>query len=158
MSSEGEFNADFLDILDCMAEASVKFVIVGAHAMAAHGVPRATGDLDLFVRPDEENAKHVMEALRSFGAPIEAHGVEQKDFEAAGAVYQIGLPPKRIDILTKISGVSFDEAWASRLEAAIADRRVAFLGREALIANKRAAGRDKDLLDVKTLENQRPRK
>jgi hypothetical protein len=94
----------------------------------------------------------VLQALRRFGAPIDVHGVTQADFEHAGNVYQIGLPPRRIDLLTEISGVTFDEAWASRIEAQLGGRAVAILGRDALLRNKRATGRDKDLLDAAWLE------
>jgi hypothetical protein len=87
-----------------------------------------------------------------FGAPIDNHGVTQRDFEQAGTVYQIGLPPRRIDLLTAITGVTFDEAWDSRIEAQLAGRRVAVLGREALLRNKLATGRDKDLVDARWLE------
>lgn len=145
-------NADFLDMLDALAAHGVDFLVVGAHAMAAHGVPRATGDIDLLVRPSADNAARVLDALRTFGAPVDAHGVTASDFSREGNVYEIGLPPRRIDILTRISGVPFDEAWRSRFEATVAGRTLRFLGREALIANKKAAGRDKDLLDVKLLE------
>lgn len=145
-------NDDFLDIVQALTTAGAEFLIVGAHAMAVHGVPRATGDLDLLVRPSRENAERVMSALRMFGAPIEAHHVSQVDFEKPGNVYQIGLPPRRIDLLTEITGVSFDEAWASRLTARFGSEQVGFLGRDALLRNKRATGRDKDLVDVRLLE------
>ncbi len=120
--------------------------------MAAHGVPRATGDFDVFVRPTDANAARVMEALRAFGTPIEAHGVSQEDFSREGTVYQIGLPPRRIDILTAISGVSFDEAWRDHITAELDGIGLPIIGRAALLANKKAAARDKDLLDVRLLE------
>ncbi|HET9225586.1 MAG TPA: hypothetical protein VFR31_02900, partial [Thermoanaerobaculia bacterium] len=90
------------------------FLVVGAHALAVHGVVRTTGDLDIWVRPDPENAQRVWRALAGFGAPMEAMGLTIQDLSQPGTVYQIGLPPKRIDILTEISGVEFDEAWGSR--------------------------------------------
>ncbi|KAB2896122.1 MAG: hypothetical protein F9K40_15090 [Kofleriaceae bacterium] len=139
-------------MLQCLREASAQFLIVGAHALAAHGLPRATGDLDVLVRPDAANASRVFRALAAFGAPLEAHGVSASDFTTPGTIYQIGLPPRRIDILTEISGVSFDDAWSSRIELPVLGEPLAFLGREALIANKRAAGRPKDLADVLALE------
>jgi len=120
--------------------------------MAAHGVPRATGDLDVLVRPSEANANRVMVALRVFGAPVEAHGVSQVDFTREGTVYQIGLPPRRIDILTTISGVSFDEAWQDHITAVVDGVSLNIIGRRALLVNKRAAARDKDLLDARLLE------
>jgi hypothetical protein len=122
--------------------------------MAVHGVPRATGDLDVWVRPDAGNAERVLRALIRFGAPVEAMGVKSGDLARLGMIYQIGLPPRRIDILTEISGVDFDEAWASRLTQPIAGLEVPFLGRDALLRNKRASGRAKDLSDVVLLERQ----
>jgi hypothetical protein len=145
-------NEDFVDMLHALSDSNVEFLIVGAHAMAAHGLPRATGDIDILVRPERGNAGRVMSALRTFGAPIDDHGVTQLDFEQAGTVYQIGLPPRRIDLLTEITGVTFDEAWDSRIEAQLAGRRVAVLGRAALLRNKLATGRDKDLVDARWLE------
>lgn len=145
-------NEDFADMLDALAKARVEFVVVGAHAMAAHGYPRATGDIDILVRPTRVNATRVLTALKIFGAPVEAHGVTEADFEQPGNVYQIGLPPRRIDLLTDISGVTFEEAWQSRVEAQLGGRTVAILGRNELIRNKRATGRDKDILDADWLE------
>lgn len=139
-------------MLGALIQAEVDFVIVGAHALAVHGVPRATGDIDVLVRPSKENAGRVMNALRMFGAPTSAHGVTQSDFERGGNVYQIGLPPRRIDLLTEISGIGFDEVWRSRVSVERSGLQLSFIGREALIRNKRASGRDKDLVDVKTLE------
>src|SRR2546425_775318 len=107
-------------MLRCLQEASVEFVVVGAHALAAHGIARATGDIDIWVRPSQENAERVMRALSLFGAPMQAHGIGVADFAAPGVVYQIGLPPRRIDLLTEISGVDFDYAWSSRVDAEIA--------------------------------------
>jgi hypothetical protein len=149
-------NDDFADMLQALTDAKVEFLIVGAHALAAHGLLRATGDIDILVRPEPANAARVMSALRVFGAPTDNHGVAQSDFEQPGTVYQIGLPPRRIDLLTEISGVTFQEAWDSRVEALLADRCVAVLGRDALLRNKRAAGRDKDLVDVRWLEQTEP--
>lgn len=154
MTDTPALNDDFLDMLDAFQELGVEFVIVGAHALAAHGVPRATGDLDLFVRPSCDNANRVMSALRKFGAPIEQHAITAPDFEASNTVYQIGLPPRRIDILTTISGVSFEEASQSKLAVALGGRSLPVLGRAALLKNKRAAARDKDLVDVRMLEKQ----
>jgi hypothetical protein len=151
MDNEPELNDDFADMLRSLKDAAVEFVIVGAHALAAHGIPRATGDIDIFVRPSVANATRVVRALVMFGAPLAAHGVDEMDFSVAGTVYQIGLPPRRIDLLTEISGVAFDEAWTSHVDAVVGGQSLPFLGRDALIKNKIAAGRDKDLLDVKAL-------
>ncbi|HEV8241508.1 MAG TPA: hypothetical protein VGS57_19255 [Thermoanaerobaculia bacterium] len=151
MSPAPGFNDDFVDLLRALLQSGVEFVVVGAHAMAVHGVPRATGDLDLVVRPTTENARRLVAALRAFGAPLEAHGVGERDFSSPGAVYQIGLPPRRIDLLTSLTGVSFDDAWAGRVEIHVADFTVPFLGRDALLHNKRATARDKDLADLQLL-------
>lgn len=152
MAEAPTLNEDFADMLAALADAGVEFLVIGAHAMAAHGYVRATGDIDIFVRPERGNAARVLEALRTFGAPLESHGVTQADFEKPGNVYQIGLPPRRIDLLTEISGVTFEEAWQSRMEAQLGGRTVAVIGREALLRNKRATGRDKDLLDARWLD------
>jgi hypothetical protein len=104
--------ARFRDLLVAFAEAGVEFVIVGAYAVAFHGAPRASGDIDVFVRPSPENATRVLSALARFGAPLEAAGLTAVDFTRPGTVYQIGLPPRRIDVMTEISGLTFDEAWA----------------------------------------------
>lgn len=128
------------------------FLVVGAHALAVHGHVRATGDLDIWIRPDPENAERVWRALVRFGAPVEAMGLTIPDLSRPGTVYQIGLPPRRIDILTEISGVDFDEAWPSRVAEIVGDLQVPFLGREALVRNKKATGRTKDLADVESLE------
>jgi hypothetical protein len=146
------WNEDFFDMISALSDAQAEFIVVGAHAMAVHGVPRATGDLDILVRPTPDNAARVVSALHQFGAPLEAHGVSQADFERHGNVYQIGLPPRRIDLLTEISGVSFDDAWQSKVLASLGGHRIAFLGLDALLRNKRATGRDKDLADVRLLE------
>lgn len=152
MSVEAGLNPDFLDLLAAFSRASVEFIVVGAHALAANGVVRATGDLDVWVRPSSENAVRVVAALRDFGAPLVQHGIAEEDFARGGTVYQMGLPPRRIDVLTQISGVEFDEAWVERRSILIDGMPVGFLGRLALIKNKRAAGRAKDLLDVELLE------
>ncbi|MDQ3034151.1 MAG: hypothetical protein M3Y87_17205 [Myxococcota bacterium] len=147
-----DWNDDYRDFLDALFEERVEFIVVGAYALAAHGVPRATGDIDFFVRPSDENAARTMRALSRFGAPIDASGVSAADFAVPGVVYQIGVAPRRIDVITEISGVEFDEAWSTRIESTLGGRPVPFLGRDALLANKRATGRAKDLADVAMLE------
>jgi hypothetical protein len=149
---EPELNEDFVDLLRAFLTAGVEFIVVGAHALAAHGYPRATGDLDVFVRPSSENAERVLEALREFGAPLEAHGISREDFELTGNVYQIGLPPRRIDLLTSISGVSFEEARDTRILVDLEGMTLPVLGRAALVKNKRATGRAKDIVDADALE------
>ena len=150
MTLEG-LNEDFRDLLVLFADAGVEFVIVGAYALAFHGAPRASGDIDLFVRPSPANAQRVFDALAHFGAPLESAGIAAADFAQPGVVYQIGLPPRRIDLLTEISGLTFDEAWASRMTAEIEGRAVSFIGREALLKNKEASGRLQDIADVARL-------
>jgi hypothetical protein len=150
MTLEG-LNEDFRDLLVLLADAGVEFLIVGAYALAFHGAPRASGDIDLFVRASAVNAERVFGALARFGAPLQASGVTAADFAQPGAVYQIGLPPRRIDVLTEISGVTFDEAWASRATAEVEGRTVSFIGRDVLIRNKEASGRPKDVADIDRL-------
>lgn len=147
-----EVPSDFVDLVECLREEECEFVIVGAHAVAAHGAPRATGDLDVFIRPEPTNAARVYRALIRFGAPVAAHGVSAADFIAPGTVYQMGLPPNRIDLLTEISGVSFDEAARDTIAGHLGPETVRCIGFDALIRNKRAAGRLKDLADVAALE------
>ena len=146
-----ELYEDFRDLLVLFADANVDFLIVGAYALAFHGAPRASGDIDLFIRPTLANAGRVFDALARFGAPLESAGVTADDFAQSGTVYQIGLPPRRIDVLTEISGVTFDEAWASRVMAEVDGRSVGFIGRAALLRNKEAAGRPKDIADAARL-------
>ncbi|MFN3413474.1 MAG: hypothetical protein ACK42L_05380 [Thermoanaerobaculum sp.] len=152
--SRSLFHRDFLDLFRAFCKHQVEFLVVGAYAMAAHGVPRATGDLDVWVKPTLENAKKVYRALAEFGAPLDEHKLRPEDFSKSGTVYQIGLPPRRIDILTAISGASFEQAWPRRLEVNIGGLTVPFLGKLDLIRNKKATGREKDLLDAKILQEQ----
>lgn len=144
-------NEDFRDLLQALRGAGARFLVVGAHAMAVHGVPRATGDLDVWIDAGPENADRVMEALSRFGAPLTAIGISRADFLREDQVIQIGLPPRRIDMLTSISGVCFDEAWEGRLIREIAGIEIPFLGREALVRNKHASGRAKDRADLEAL-------
>ena len=145
--------ADFRDLLAALGAGGVRFVVVGAHAhaLAAHGVPRVTGDLDVLVEPTRENAGRVYRALAAFGAPMESLGIAEADFSTRDKVVQLGLPPYRIDIMTSISGVGFTDAWDGRMSGVLFDVSVQFLGRDAFIRNKRASGRPKDLADVKAL-------
>lgn len=152
MSAAAGFNDDFLDMLRALVESGAEFMIVGAHALALHGVPRSTGDLDIVVRPTADNAGLVIKALEAFGAPIKQHGVTPADFTARENVYQLGLPPRRIYLMTSLSGVDFDEAWPTRVVIEIDGMLIPFLGLDALRRNKQAAGRDKDLLDLRLLD------
>lgn len=142
-------NPDYRDMLSAFADAEVEYLVVGAYAMAAHGHPRATGDIDLWVRPASENAERVCRALSAFGAPQAS--VHQSDFEEPDTVFQIGVSPRRIDILTTIEGVSFDRAWPERLEIELEGIRVPVIGRTHLIENKQALGRAQDKADVERL-------
>jgi hypothetical protein len=142
-------NQDFVDLLRAFIAHEVRFLVVGAYALGAHGRPRATGDLDVWIEPTPDNARRVMTALAEFGAPLDQ--VTAQDFSRPGVVFQMGLPPRRIDVLTEITGVSFDQAWPSRFRSAFGPVSVDFLGRDALIANKRATGRARDLGDVEAL-------
>jgi hypothetical protein len=143
-------NPDYRDMLFALSEESVDFLIVGAFALAAHGLPRATGDIDVWVRPTRENAERVWRALARFGAPLLDLSLD--DLMTPGVVFQIGVAPRRIDILTSIDGVEFDEAWSARRPLEVEGCALATLSREHLLANKRAAGRPKDLGDVAWLE------
>jgi hypothetical protein len=142
-------NQDFLDLLRALSAHDVRFLIVGAYALAVHGRPRATGDLDVWVDASPDNAARIMAALREFGAPL--RDVGEADFSKPGIVYQMGLPPYRIDVLTELSGVRFDEAWPHRLRAPFGDLQADYIGRDAFIRNKRATGRAKDLGDIEGL-------
>lgn len=143
-------DANFRDMLNALSAARVDFLVVGAHALAAHGRPRATGHLDIWVSAEADHAPRVYAALADFGVPLA--GIVPGDFATAEVVYQIGLPPARIDVLTSLTGLDFAEAWPRRVEVALAGLRVPLLGRDDLIANKRATGRPQDLADVAALE------
>jgi hypothetical protein len=142
-------NPDFTDLLRAFTAADVRFLIVGAYALAVHGRPRATGDLDVWVDATPENAPRVMRGLAAFGAPLQ--GIAERDFMLPGVTYQIGVAPGRIDILTDLTALTFDEAWGTRLRRPFGDVDVDFIGREAFIKNKRATGRLKDLGDIEGL-------
>lgn len=142
---------DFRDVLTELISADARFMVVGAHALSVHGVPRATVDLDIWIEASPDNARRVWHALAAFGAPLEALHIQEADFTRPDTVAQLGLPPYRIDILTGVSGVSFDDAWRERVEDFFDDVRVPFMGRAAFIRNKRASGRMKDLADLESL-------
>jgi hypothetical protein len=143
-------NRDFVEMLSVLNAEGVEYLVVGAHALAAHGHPRATGDLDVWVRPSAGNAARVWKALARFGAPLRE--LRPADLEAPGLVFQIGVVPCRVDVLTSVDGVEFAAAWPRRLRAQLGEVEVAVLGRDDLIANKRAVGRPQDLADVAALE------
>ena len=145
-------NEDFRDILVELLSAQARFLVVGAHAVAVHGIPRATGDLDIWIDPDRDNATRVWAALIRFGAPVEALGVTTRDLANPGMIIQLGLPPRRIDIMTSVTGLVFEAAWTGRTTHQVGDLEVPFIGRAALLENKRATGRPKDFADIDALE------
>jgi hypothetical protein len=143
-------NRDFADMLSA---ADAEFLVVGAYATAAHGLPRATGDIDIWVRPTPENAQRTMAALRAFGAPLLDLGID--DLVRPDTVFQIGGSPARIDIMTGITGVIFEDAWSRRVSLSIDGQPVPVLGVEDLLRNKEATGRPKDLADAAWLRRRR---
>ena len=143
-------NPDYRDILSALSEAGVEYLVVGAYAMAVHGVPRATGDLDVWIRPSPDNAARTIAALRRFGAPLQ--DLTASDLCQPGTVFQIGVAPRRIDMLTAIDAVSFDDAWKARRSIHVDDLEVWVIGRDALLKNKRATGRPRDRADAEQLE------
>ena len=142
-------NQDFVELLRAFSDHNVRYLIVGAYALGVHGRPRATGDLDVWVDPTPANAARVMAALKLFGAPLGQ--VTESDFGRPGVVFQMGLPPVRIDVLTELSGLTFDEAWPGRIRAPFGPVTAEVIGRDAFIRNKRATGRLKDLGDIESL-------
>jgi len=147
-------NQDFRDVLRELRAAEARFLIVGAFAVSYHSEPRATGDLDILVEPTAENASRVYRALGAFGAPLT--DLSQADLARPGLVFQMGLPPRRIDILTGITGVTFEEAWAERAQVTYGGVTVPVIGWRALIKNKLALGRPRDLEDVTVLRRHHP--
>ena len=144
-------NEDFRDFLRALLDARARFLVVGAHALAVHGVPRATGDLDVWIDVSTENVERVWAGMLAFGAPVESLGVTPDDLTKPNVVVQIGTPPRRIDLLTSITGVTFDEAWPDRATHTVDDIAIPFLGRSSLVVNKRAVARLKDLADLEAL-------
>lgn len=143
-------NPDFKELLLAFNAQNVEYLIVGAHALAAHGHVRATKDLDLWIRPEMTNAQRVLRALSAFGAPTDDLTVE--DLIKKGTIFQIGLPPLRIDILTDIDGVEFADAWPDRLQTVFGGVPAFVISRQHLIANKKSTARLQDLADVQQLE------
>jgi len=140
---------DMKDLLRVLNAHSVEYLVVGGYAFGVHLEPRATKDLELFIRADEENSKAIFQALAEFGAPLT--GLTPADFKD-GTAFQMGQPPERVDILQPIDGITFDEAWEHRVVGQLdGEVPTAVISREDLIRNKLAAGRDQDLLDVKRL-------
>ncbi len=149
-----EFDRDFSEFVALLARHDVRYMIVGGYALAAHGLPRATGDLDAWIWTDATNADHLLTALHEFG--FGSVGIEHDDLTSDDCVVQLGFPPYRIDLLTRISGVDFDDAWARHIEVVLGGVVVPFIGRDDLIANKRATGRPQDVSDVLRLTGNAP--
>ena len=140
---------DQAEFLACLKRHDVRAVVVGAHALALHARPRYTKDLDVLIEPSEENARRVVAALDDFG--FGALGVQISDLATPGQIVQLGHEPNRIDIITRISGVTFEEAWRNRIEASYAGEQVYFIGKEDLLRNKEATGRTQDRADAELL-------
>ena len=143
-------NPDFKELLLAFNAHDVEYLIVGAHALAAHGHVRATKDLDLWVRPDRANAQRVLHALLDFGAPL--GDLTEDDLSRQDTIFQIGMPPIRIDVITDIDGVEFAEAWPDRLETTFGGVPTFIISRHHLIKNKKTSARLQDLADVQQLE------
>ncbi|HLT87540.1 MAG TPA: nucleotidyltransferase [Sphingobacterium sp.] len=144
------FEQDFIDFVQLLNEHQVKYMVVGAYALSVHGRPRHTGDLDIWIKPDAENARKMVKVIADFGfAPL---GLTEDDFLRENYVTQLGYPPLRIDILNAISGVDFDEAYDARLETEIDGLQISFISANDFIRNKQASGRAKDLGDIESLE------
>lgn len=144
-----EIQPDFRDLLGLFNSHKVKYLVVGGYALAFHGAPRYTGDIDIFVSPDDKNAGRIVSALGEFG--FGSVGLSTADFKKPGQIVQLGVPPVRIDIITSITGVSWDEAFSNRARGNYSDVQVHYIGREQLILNKKAVGRKKDLADLEAL-------
>lgn len=146
-----ELPADFRDVLAELADAGAAFVVIGGYAVAFHGHVRATKDIDILVAPSAENASRVFRALAAFGAPLAAFSVRPEDLAEPGPFLTLGTPPYRIDILTVIPGVDFNEATQDAASLEIDGRRIPVIGLDALIKNKRASGRPQDIADATIL-------
>ncbi len=143
-------NEDYRDILHALSDEKVRFILVGAYALAAHGYPRATMDIDIWVMPSPDNAEAVLRALRSFGSPL--HNLTKKDLEVDGTIFQIGIAPRRIDIITEATGLKFEQAYKNSVLVNIDGIDVHIPSIDDLIINKKATGRTKDLADAEALE------
>ncbi len=145
-------NPDFREMLSELTDADAEFIVVGAYALAAHGLPRATGDIDVWIRPTPENAQKVNLALTRFGAPMDQ--ISPEALATPEVVFQLGVAPRRIDLLTTIDGVAFDEAWPRRVMVEVDGLRVPILSKEDFVVNKRTVGRPKDLADIAWIEGE----
>jgi hypothetical protein len=145
------FEEDFIDFVQLLNVHKVKYIVVGAHALSFHGRPRHTGDLDIWVKPEEENANKMVRVINDFG--FASLGLKKEDFLQENQVTQLGYPPLRIDILNSISGVNFDDAYKEKIETEIDDLKINFISVSDFITNKKATGRAKDLGDIESLKN-----
>ncbi len=144
-----EVQSDFRDLLGLFNVYKVDYIIVGGYALAFHGAPRFTGDLDILVKPAPENAQRILKALEDFG--FESVGLTTEDFQSPDKVVQLGYPPVRVDIITSLTGVSWEEAFSGRMNGKYGDISVHYIGREQFVTNKRATGRKRDLADLEAL-------
>jgi len=143
-------NQDYKEMLSLLLKNEVAFLLVGAYAMAAHGFPRATADMDIFVRADSQNAQKLYKAFAEFGAPKDHISVD--DLEKPGLMFQFGVAPRRIDVINKIDGVTFDEAEKDKIIVDFDGLNVPIISKQKLIINKRSTGREKDRVDAETLD------
>jgi hypothetical protein len=150
-----ELAPDFDEFIGSLIAHGVEFLVVGAYALAFHGAPRFTGDLDILVRPAIDNAARLLTALEAFGFPVS--DLSPDAISDRRRMLQMGVPPVQIHVMSAISGVEWNEAWSDRVEGSLGSNRVQFLGRETFLRNKRAAGRPKDLADIDALEPGRDR-
>jgi Aminoglycoside-2''-adenylyltransferase len=144
-----EVQKDFRELLELFTTHNVEYMIVGGYALAFHGAPRYTGDLDIFIRPDAINARRILRALEEFG--FESVGFTAADFEKPDTVIQLGVPPVRVDIITSLTGISWETAFANRVQGRYGNVPVQYIGREQFIRNKRSIGRLKDLADIEAI-------
>ena len=144
-----EIQPDFKDLLGLFNAHKVEYIIVGGYALAFHGAPRYTGDIDIYVKPEDENAARIISALSEFG--FGSVGQYAEDFEKPEQVIQLGVPPVRVDIITSIAGISWNEAFSGRVSGKYGDIQVHYIGRKQFIINKRAVARKKDLADLEAL-------
>jgi hypothetical protein len=144
-----EIQKDFKELLELLNKHKVEYVIVGGYALAFHGAPRYTGDIDILIHPDTKNAHSILSALDEFG--FGSFNLTEADFQRIENVIQLGVPPVRVDIITSITGLSWEEVYAGRIQGKYGDIPVYYIGREQFISNKRAIGRKKDLADIEAL-------
>lgn len=147
------FEQDFIDFIALLNQHSVDYMVVGAHALAFHGRPRHTGDLDIWIKPSEQNAAKLVDVLKDFG--FASLGLTEADFLKDNYVTQLGYPPLRIDILNSISGVDFDDAYTNKIEGEVDGLDVKFINVSEFIKNKEASGRQKDLSDIESLQKKK---